>query len=69
MSSARITYSQHPNVTPEAELSTLATIYKFILFDSQASNGGLHDLTKHSAQECKTSQDKKGTQNADLRGD
>ena len=69
MSSARITYSQHPDVTIEAELSTIANVYKFVLFDSQASKGGLHDLTKNSTQECKTSQDKKGKDNADLRGD
>jgi len=65
----RIAYRTRNDATAEAELSILATVYKFVLFDSQASKGGLHDLTKHSTQECKTSQDKKGRDDADLHGD
>jgi hypothetical protein len=36
MSSARITYSQHPDATPEAEPAVLAAIYRFVLFESKA---------------------------------
>jgi hypothetical protein len=68
MSSSRITYTPHPGITPEGEVSALAAIYKFVLFGSQTSKGGPDDLTKDSIKECTTSQDKKGTQNADLHG-
>jgi hypothetical protein len=44
MVSARITYSQRPDATSEAELAVLAAVYKFVLFDSQAIKGGPHDL-------------------------
>ena len=37
MSSARLAYSQRPDATPEAELSALATVYRFILSKSNAS--------------------------------
>ena len=36
MSNTHIVYTSHPAGTPEAELSALAAVYKFILFDSQA---------------------------------
>ena len=36
MSSARITYSQRPDATPEAEPAVLAAIYRFVLFESKA---------------------------------
>jgi hypothetical protein len=45
MSSARITYSQRPDATSEAELAVLAAIYKFVFFDSQVKRGGSHALT------------------------
>jgi hypothetical protein len=35
--SSRITYVARPNATPETELSALATVYRFILSKSNAS--------------------------------
>ena len=64
-----LAYTPRPDASPESEVSALAAIYKFVLFDSQASKGGPHDLTNHPTKECMTSQDKKGMQNADLHGD
>jgi hypothetical protein len=37
MSSTRITYAPRPDATPEAEIATLATVYRFILSKSNAS--------------------------------
>jgi hypothetical protein len=37
MGSPRITYVARPNATPETELSALATVYRFILSKSNAS--------------------------------
>jgi hypothetical protein len=37
MGSPRITYVARPNATPETELAALATIYRFILSKSNAS--------------------------------
>ena len=37
MGSPRITYVARPNATPETELSALATVYKFVLSKSNAS--------------------------------
>ena len=51
MSSARITYSQRPDATPEAELAVLAAAYKFVLFNSLARRGGPHDLTNKTTTE------------------
>jgi hypothetical protein len=65
----RITYAPRPDATPEVELSVLAAVYKFVLFDSQANEGGPHDLTSDPTKGCATRQDKKGMQNADLYGD
>ena len=67
MDSVRVTYAPRPDVTPEAELSALAAVYKFVL--SQTSKGGPHDLTDDMTKECTTRPDKKGMQNADLHGD
>jgi len=64
-----ITYTPRPDATPEAELNALCAVYKFVLFDSQASKGGSHDLTNHPTKECMTRPDKKGKENADLHGD
>jgi hypothetical protein len=69
MSNAHISYAPRPDATPEGELDALAAIYKFVLFDSQASKGGLHDLTGNLTVEYTTRPDKKGMQNADLHGD
>ena len=62
----RPVYTPRPDATPEAELSALAAVYKFVL--SQTSKGGPHDLTGDTTKECTTRPDKKGTQNADLHG-
>jgi hypothetical protein len=37
MSSPRITYTPRPDATPEGEISALAAVYRFILFESRAS--------------------------------
>jgi hypothetical protein len=44
MASPHITYTSH-EVSAEAELAALVATYKFVLFGSQASKGGQHDLT------------------------
>jgi hypothetical protein len=54
MNSPRIVYVPRPDATPEAELNTLAEIYKFVLFDSQARKGGPHDLTGGSTKKWTT---------------
>ncbi len=69
MSSPRITYTSRPYATPEAELDTLAAIYRFVLFDSQARRGGLHDLTDDSTKKLTIRQEKKGKENADVHSD
>lgn len=45
MASPHITYTPSHEVTAEAELAALVATYKFVLFGSQASKGGPHDLT------------------------
>ena len=69
MDSPRITYTPRPDATPETEVTTLAAIYKFVLFDSQTRRGGLHDLTDDSTKKQTTRQEKKGKENADVHGD
>jgi hypothetical protein len=66
MASPHITYTPSHEVTAEAELAALVATYKFVLFGSQASKGGPHDLTKNVTKECTTSPEKKGTDNADV---
>jgi hypothetical protein len=68
VSSPQITRAPHPSATPEAELSALAALYRFVLFDSQAKRGGSHDLMNEVAKKRTTSTDKKGTDNADIHG-
>jgi hypothetical protein len=65
----RVIYRARNFAMPEAELSALAVIYRFVLFDSQASKGGPDVLTKNSTQEDTASQDMKGKGNANLYGD
>jgi hypothetical protein len=43
MSSTRIVYTPRPDTTPEAELDTLAAIYRFLLLEK----GDRHDLTEN----------------------
>ena len=45
MAKTAVTYSERPDATPEAELDTLAAVFRFVLFDSHASKGGPHELT------------------------
>ena len=61
-----ITYTPRHDASTEAEVSALASVYKFVLFKSQASKGAPHDLTSNSTKECTARQDKKGMQNADV---
>jgi hypothetical protein len=44
-----ITYTPRADATPESELAALVTTYKFVLFGSQASKGGPHDVTHEVA--------------------
>jgi hypothetical protein len=37
MNSSRIMYQSRPDATPEAESDALATCYRYVLFDSQAT--------------------------------
>ena len=46
MGSHRITYVARPNATPETELSALATIYRFILSKSNASQKAVESAPK-----------------------
>ncbi len=61
ISETAITFTPRPDATPEAELGALAAVYKFVLFDSQASKGGPDDLTRNPTTEAEgVSKDKKG---------
>jgi hypothetical protein len=51
MDRVNVTYTPRPAATPETELSTLAAVYKFVLFNSQARRGGSRDLTNGSTAE------------------
>ena len=64
MDSPRLTYSPRPDTTPEAEVSALASVYRFLLLEKGESN----DLTGTSTKEWTTSQDKKGKENANIHG-
>ena len=66
MGSPRITYIARPNATPETELSVLVAVYKFVLIDSHAKRGGLHDLTNESTEKRRTGPGKEGKDNADI---
>jgi hypothetical protein len=55
MGSPRITYVARPNATPETELSALATVYRFILSKSNASQKAVEPAPKldgHDAKEA-----------------
>jgi hypothetical protein len=69
MASPHITYTPSDEVTAEAELAALVATYKFVLFGSQASKGGPHDLTTDPTKKQTTGPEKKGTDNADLHSD
>jgi hypothetical protein len=66
MDSPRLTYTPHPDATPEAQLKVLANVYRYVLLDSQTNKGGSNDLTKNVTKECTTRPEKKGTDNADV---
>ena len=66
MSEPRITYAPRLDATPEAELTALAAIYKFVLSNSQTKRGGTHDLTNESTKKRTTGPGKKGKDNADI---
>ena len=46
MDSPRITYISRPDATPEAELSALANVYRFVLFKSNASQKAVEPAPK-----------------------
>jgi hypothetical protein len=48
---SRVVYRPRESATPEAELSALAAIYTFVLFNSQSTRGGPHDLTNKTTTE------------------
>ena len=62
MDRPRITYVARPNATPETELSALATVYKFVLSKSNASQKAVvaapepdgHDEAKEWKHGCST---------------
>jgi hypothetical protein len=51
MNSPRTQYPRYLDTSPEAELSVLSAVYRFVLFDSQARRGDQHDLTNESTAE------------------
>ena len=69
MTSPRITYTPRPDAKHETELSALAAIYTFVLFNSRAKRGGTNDLTNASTEKRRTGPGKKGKDNADIHGD
>ena len=40
MSSPRITYTPHPDASPESEISALVAAYRFIIFDCDGGKKG-----------------------------
>jgi hypothetical protein len=60
-----ITYRPTADTTPEGELAALVAIYRILILQK----GDRNDLTGTSTNECTTSQDKKGEENADIHGD
>ncbi len=64
MDNPRVIYTPRPDATPEAELSALAAVYRFLLIEKGESN----DLTGTSTKEWTTSQDKKGSNHAYIHG-
>jgi len=51
MKKADIVYRSRVDTRPEAEPAVLAAVYKFVLFNSQATRGGTHDLTNKTTPE------------------
>jgi hypothetical protein len=49
--SSSIVYRSRADATPEAELSALTAVYRYVLFDLQARKGDPHDLTNGSTAE------------------
>jgi hypothetical protein len=66
MASPHITYTPSHEVTAEAELAALVAIYRFVLFGSQTSKGGPHDLTNDPTKKQTTGPETKGTDIADV---
>jgi hypothetical protein len=55
-SEAQITYRPRADTTPEGELSSLAAIYRFLIFEK----GDHHDLTSEMIARAEGVNDKKG---------
>ena len=51
MSSARIVYTPRSDATPEGEIAALASVYRFILFESSASKEAAHPGSPDDAKE------------------
>jgi hypothetical protein len=68
MGSSRIPYATGSFSTEQAR-DVRARAWAFVFECWHTKKGGHHDLIRLSKQECETSQDKKGKENADLHGD
>ena len=62
MSSPCITYTPRPDATPEAELSTLANIYRFVLDSANKNAAGVSSTNGDDAKE-RSEDDSSATQN------
>jgi hypothetical protein len=53
MDSPRMTYTSRPDATPEAELNVLASVYRFILFESSGpSKKGAESVPESSSRDA-----------------
>lgn len=61
MDGARITYALRSDATPEAELNVLASVYRFILFESSGpSKKGVKSAPESSSRDAVIVRNKKG---------
>ena len=51
MNSSGIIYRPRENATVQGEADALTSVYRYVLFDSQAKRGDQHDLTSGSTAE------------------
>jgi hypothetical protein len=59
MSSPRITYTSHPDATPQAELNVLANVYRFIL-DCHARKKKATGMTSTDTDDAKSKKEEGG---------
>ena len=62
MSSPRIIYTPRPDATPEAELSTLANVYRFVLDSANKNAAGVVSTNGGDAKE-RSKDDSSATRN------